>query len=117
MSYIKVNIGGEDRGLKFNKMAMVMLSQKVDYNNYAATAVYALVYAGLYANEYVKSGGNVTDMASFADVCDWVDGLDNATIAAINNTFESTQAYRELVGADEKEIATKKKPMKPTKKI
>ena len=116
MSYIQIDIGGKLRGLKFNNASMVVLSQKVDYNNYAATALYALVYAGLYTNEYIKNGGDVPDMPPFSEVCDWVDDLNKDAINRINETFQSTQAYKSLIPSEEKEEMTKKKPKQHIKK-
>ena len=92
MSYIQINIGGKLRGLKFNKAAMIILSQKVDYNNYAATSNYALIYAGLKANNFLNE---VEDDFTFEQVCDWADELTVDTINAIAKCFQETQAYKD----------------------
>ena len=98
MSYIKVNIGGQERGLKFNQGALVTFQNKIDPNNIAGTTGYALIWAGLNANAYVK-GEEFTE--TFETVCDWVDELDVETITEVIKTFQETQAYQKLVPKDD----------------
>ena len=112
MSYCKINIGGKERGLKFNQMALMIYVSKVDNDNLVATAGYALIYAGLRANAYVK--GEEIDF-TFEQVCDWVDELDAAAVQLVTDTFKETQAYKN--GVEKKEEETKKKlPPKNTKR-
>ena len=108
MSYIKILIGGKERGLKFNQMAVVVMAQKADIENYAATAGYAMVYAGLKANCFVKS--EECDF-TFEQVCDWVENLSPETMLSIYEVFQSTQAYKALIekGIEKPEVITKKK--------
>ncbi len=46
MSYIQLELGGKARGLKFNQMAVITMTNYLDFNNLAATYGYALIYAG-----------------------------------------------------------------------
>lgn len=106
MSYIKILIGGRERGLKFNQMAVILLAQKADVENYAATAGYAMIYAGLKANCFVK--GEECDF-TFEEVCDWVEALSSETMLAVYEVFQSTQAYKALIEKGQPEEITKKK--------
>lgn len=105
MSYIQVTIGGKPRGLKFNQMAVLTMTQYLDYNNMAATYGYALVYSGLIANCYVKR--EEPDF-TFEQVCDWADELTVDDLTKIRECFESTQTFKTLTKAGEEQ--TKKKP-------
>lgn len=111
MSYIQIEIGGEKRGLKFNQGALIMFQSKIDKDNYAATTGYALIYAGLKANAYVKSE-EFTE--TFETVCDWVDELPEQTVLDVINCFKETQAYKALIPAEEED--KKKLPLKSTKR-
>ena len=105
MSYTVIELGGKMRGLKFNRMAMIILAQKSDLNNYAASANYACVYAGLRANNYAKS---LEDDFTFEQVCDWVDGMSQADIKKVDEALNEATAYRELLD-NSKEVTDKKK--------
>jgi len=116
MSYCKINIGGKERGLKFNQMAVMMYAGKVDNENLIATAGYALIYAGLKANAYVK--GEEVDF-TFENVCDWVDELDAEALQLVTETFKETQSYKNGAAFKAEEAkrpeAKKKLAMKSTK--
>lgn len=104
--YKQMEIGGKPRGLKFNQMCVVVMTQHLDFNNSAATYPYALVYAALYANAYVKREEPDFD---FEKVCEWVDELKMEQILEIRDAFEATQAFRNLIPSENKEEMTKKK--------
>lgn len=117
MSYIQIEIGparevvkGEAptrlRGLKFNQMTVVVMSQKIDQENYSATVNYAMIYAGLCANCYQKS--QERDF-TFEQVVDWVDELSGEVLTKVFEIFQETQAFKSLIPAEEKETLTKKK--------
>jgi hypothetical protein len=116
MSYCKINIGGKERGLKFNQMAIMIYARKVDNEDQLATAGYALIYAGLKANAYTK--GEECDF-TFEQVCDWVDELDNESLQLVTDTFKETQRYKKGSAYIEEEKknnpAKKKSVMKSTK--
>ena len=124
MSYIQVEIGGKLRGLKFNQMAIVIMAQKADQENYAATANYAMVWGGLKANAYQKEedladmqevdGKQVSVPVKFADVVDWVDNLKGEVLDSIFNVLKETEKYKEMVEANQKEVVTDKKKLKST---
>lgn len=107
MTYKQMEIGGKPRGLKFNQMTVVVMTQYLDFNNSAATYPYALVYAALYANCYVKREEPDFD---FEKVCEWVDEMKMEDIISIRDMFEDTQAFKNLIPQSEpKEEMTKKK--------
>lgn len=108
MSYIEIEIGGKVRGLKFTKYAMLLINQKADIKNWAATANYAMVYAGLAANNYHKE---VENDFTFEDVCDWVDDLDSATIVKVDTALQNANAYKATIEASKVVIATDKKKL------
>lgn len=110
MSYVQIEIGGKLRGLKFNQMAVVILAQKVDHENYAATGNYAMVYGGLKANCYVK--GEEPDF-TFEDVCDWVDSLSAEDLIKIDAALMEAESYKKLVDQSKKETVVDKKKLKP----
>src|ERR1035437_959079 len=114
MSYIKIEIGGKDRGLKFNQGALIMFQEKVDKNNYAATTGYALIYAGLMANAYAKS--EEVDF-TFENVCDWTDELKPEVVLAVINCFKETQIYKSLLPEEIEQSSDRTKlKQKTTKK-
>lgn len=115
MSYLQLEIGGKKRGLKFNQMALMTMSQHLDYDNLAATYGYALVYAGLKANCYIKREEPDFD---FEQCCDWVEQLSYDDIMKVKECFESTQSFKALTQAtaEAQEPQTKKKPKSTTKK-
>lgn len=101
MSYIKINIGGQDRGLKFNQGALVTFQTKIDPDNIAGTTGYALIWAGLKANAYVK-GEEFTE--TFETVCDWVDELPEGVILEVVKTFQETQMYQKMLPDNKKKL-------------
>lgn len=107
MSYIQLTIGSKLRGLKYNQMAVMTMSQYMDYENMAATYGYALIYSGLKANCYVKR--EEPDF-NFEQVCEWVDEMSYEDLMKAKECFESTQTYRKLVevGAEAEEQTKKK---------
>ena len=107
MNYKQMEIGGKPRGMKFNQMTVVTMTQYLDFDNSAATYPYALVYAALYANCYVKR--EEVDF-TFEQVCEWVDEMPMEQVLEIRDMFENTQAFKNLIPAQEKtEEMTKKK--------
>ena len=110
MSYIQIDIGGKLRGWKGNQMTVILMAQYSDLQNYEVTASYAMVYAGLKANCYVKR--EETDF-TFEEVCDWVEELPEGILLDIVNMFTEIQAYKNLIkkGEDVEEELTKKKLM------
>lgn len=105
--YIQIEIGGSVRGLKFNQMAMITLSRYMDFENMEATFAYALVYAGLKANAYVK---REEFLHSFEEVCDWVEVMNPNDLMKVKDTFEQTQMFKTM--SESKEVMTKKKQKK-----
>jgi len=73
MSYIKIELGGKERGLKFNQLAKEILQLKGN-QLYHTKNVYALFFAGLMGCSEVKE--EEPDY-TYEDVCGWVDELYN----------------------------------------
>ena len=97
MSYIQLEIEGVKRGLKFNQMALIVFSQMTDTTSKEtslATAGYALFYAGLKANCYVKM--EEADF-TFEQACDWFDTLKDEQVAAITAAYQETQKFSEAL--------------------
>lgn len=109
MSYIQIDIGGKLRGLKFNQLAIEIIST---HNDTATNTgfLYAMIYGGLRGNSYVKREEPDYD---FEKVCDWVDEMGNKEeeIVKITACLTETQIWRELVkkGQEVKEEEGKKK--------
>lgn len=113
MSYCRINIGGKERGLKFNQLAWLIFNEKIDRGHVLQTAAYALVYAGLKANCYVKSEEADFD---FEKVCDWVESVSDEDLVKVNNAFQETQFYKNSEAyKKEQEGSKKKSAMRNTK--
>lgn len=78
----------------------------MDYDNLAATYGYALVYAGLVANCYVK---REEQDFTFEEVCDWMEELTQDDLIKVRECFESTQTYKNLMAGQDEPVAKKKK--------
>jgi len=116
MSYIQVELGGKQRGLKYNQMAVITMTKYMDYDNLAATYGYALVYAGLVANCYVKREEPDFD---FEKVCDWVEELSPEKLIKIRDVFEATQTFKKIAdnATEPAEEQTKKKQKNTKQKV
>ncbi len=122
MSYIQIEIGGKLRGLKFNQMALMIFSTKTDPDEPTASSGYALIYAGLKANTYVKGeefvdseekeidGKKVTinSPITFEMVCDWYEDLKEDVILKVVQCFNGTQAFKKLIPEKDKKKLTQK---------
>ena len=96
--YIKANIGGKDRGLKFNQMSLEIFSANIDMSAPKASSIYATFYAGLVGNCYAKR--DEPDF-TFEDVVNWVDELyekDKKTIEKVCNAWEETNDFNAAKG-------------------
>lgn len=104
--YIQVNIGGKDRGLKFNQMSMEVFTKNLDESAPKASSIYATFYAGLLGNCYVKK--EEPDF-TFEDVTNWVDELyetDKETIIKVCDAWEKTNIFREWLKEFEDKVNT-----------
>lgn len=114
MSYIQVELGGKQRGLKFNQLALEKIREKTNPKSDIQN-VYALFYGGLMGNSFVKE--EEPDY-TFENVCDWIDELylkpeAGEIIKKVSDVFTSTQMYQSLVG--EKPVEEKKRQPKKNK--
>ncbi len=113
MSYVQIEIGGKLRGLKFNKMAQLYIEQNINPGNVISGA-YALVYAGLIANCYVKK--EEPDF-TFEDACDWADQLSDETLLKVQAAYQETDAYKKGQAYLEDLEASKKKETEDLKTL
>jgi len=107
MSYLQIELGGKLRGLKFNQLAIEIISTHNDTATQSGF-MYAMIYGGLMGNTYVKrEESNYT----FENVCDWVDVMENKAevIAKVTDVLTSTQVWKNLVKAGEQINEEKKK--------
>jgi hypothetical protein len=107
MSYLQIEIGGKKRGLKFNQLAIELISKHND-NATQSAFLYAMIYGGLMGSTYVKQ--EEADY-TFEEVCDWVDALENKAevITTVTNAMTETQIWKTLVKSGEEIIETGKK--------
>lgn len=107
MSYLQIELGGKLRGLKFNQLAIEIISTHNDTATQSGF-MYAMIYGGLMGNTYVKR--EESDY-TFEDVCDWVDVMENKAdvIAKVTDVLTSTQVWKNLVKAGEQINEEKKK--------
>lgn len=107
MSYIQINLGGKARGLKFNQLAIEIISVHNDTQT-SSGFLYAMIYGGLKGNSYVKR--EEADY-TFEDVCDWVDVMENKEEVITNVTacLTETQIWKELVKKGQDNIAEAEK--------
>ncbi len=105
MSYVQIEVGGKLRGLKFNQLALITLSKYTDENNYEATAAYALFYAGLYANCYVKREEPDFD---FEKACEWLETISKEDIEKVTAAFNEVVGFQKDLPKEEKKSKVKK---------
>jgi hypothetical protein len=107
MSYLQLELGGKLRGLKFNQLAIEIISTHND-NSTNSAFMYAMIYGGLMGNSYVK---REEPDYTFEEVCDWVDAMENKNdaITKVTEVLTSTQVWKNLVKAGEQIEEEKKK--------
>lgn len=110
MSYIKIELGGKERGLKFNQLAKEIMQSKGNPASYTQN-IYSLFYGGLRGNSFVKE--EEPDY-TFENVCDWVDEIflkpDASDIfKQVGNVFTSTQFYQKIIADNQKAEEEEKK--------
>lgn len=95
MSYILVkDLGGKDRGLKFNMGAVDVYWQNLNFTAFAAASIYVSFYAGLVGNDMVKG---VESDYNLETVSEWVDKMYEQgrqdEIKEVCDLFANTRAY------------------------
>ena len=107
MSYLQITIGGKERGLKFNQLAIETIA-KLNDTETVSGLLYAMVYAGLKANLYVKR--EEPDF-TFEQVCDWVDELENKEEFSdkISKCVMESQSWKNLIKTSETENVEEEK--------
>jgi hypothetical protein len=114
MSYIQINLGGKSRGLKFNQLAIEVIST---YNDAQTSSgfLYAMIYGGMKGNSYVKR--EEADY-TFEEVCDWVDVMEDKenVITKVTACLTETQIWKELVKKGQDVVADAEEKEKGKKK-
>jgi hypothetical protein len=107
MSYLQIDLGGKMRGLKFNQLAIEIISTYNDLES-NTSFLYAMIYGGLRGNTYVKR--EEADY-TFEEVCDWVDAMENKEeiVAKVTATLTETNIWQSLVKQGQKLEDDKKK--------
>ncbi len=90
MSYVQINIGGKDRGLKFNQMADTEYLITVGNNTNPIAHTYAMVWAGLISNCYAKK--EEVDF-TFEDVIDWCEKVKDTDFTKILECYKETKKF------------------------
>jgi hypothetical protein len=110
MSYTKVLLGGKERGLKFNNLAILIMNEKTNKEFQGLTVGYAMVYGGLIGNCYVK--GEEADF-TFEDVVTWVDAMSLEDSQKISDAFMESEIFKKSEAFKETaEKQAKKKTLK-----
>ena len=107
MSYLQIDLGGKMKGLKFNQLAIEIISTYNDLES-NTSFLYDMIYGGLRGNTYVKrEEANYT----FEEVCDWVDAMENKEeiVAKVTATLTETNIWQSLVKQGQKLEDDKKK--------
>jgi hypothetical protein len=113
---LTIKIGGEERPIKFNRYAIILMRKHADPQNYDASVNYAMVYGGLMGAAYVK---RMDVDFTFEQVCDWVEELPAETIAAVDAELASCMAWQQAVEFGKKKLEAElqdpdKKKLQPT---
>ena len=120
MSYIQIEIGGKLRGLKFNQMSDVEYQIKVGKSTNPIAHTYALIWAGLIANCFIKGieltkteivdGKEIELAATFEDVCEWCATVKDEDFLKVKDAYFSTKAFLKDIPDDVKKKALKSVP-------
>lgn len=123
MSYIKVNLGSKERGLKFNQLAFETFLRNINAEALNTSSTYAMFFAGLEGNRTVK---REEPDYTFEQVCEWVDELfeqegGKEKILEVDKVFQETTAFKNFIkehegsvrsteesGPDKKKVSKKK---------
>lgn len=103
MSYIQLEIGGKERGLKFNQLALEVFTKHTDYETQRAD-LYACIFAGLRGNSYVK---REEPDYTFEQVCEWCDEANDDDLVKAYNEFTETQSFKKWYEKFKELIRTK----------
>lgn len=112
MAYIEIDIGGQKRGLKFNQMTDVEFKVKLGKSTNDAAYTYAMVWAALISNCFVK--GIEVDF-SFEDVCDWCEKISDDDFYKILEAYKSTKEFLKDIPDDIKKKVVKRSAQKNIK--
>jgi len=117
-----ITIGGKERGIKFNELAIRKYSEVVmqdvanglsNENDIAANGIYAMFWGGLIGSAYVK---RETVDFTFENVCDWVEVLPSEVIKQVSDAFVESTQFKQLITRLKEVNGVKKKNPKQKQK-
>ena len=112
MSYIKINIGGRERGLKFTQGTNILMQDKIadmDENERKAFGLPVIIWAGLKAcciikgERFTKTVDGKEVPATFEDVFEWYELLTEPVLLDIANLYTEVNAKKDEPGPVEDE--------------
>lgn len=116
MSYIQLNIGGKERGLKYNQMAILEIGQRALTSKYEPGtlqhdmySIVCILFAGLRGNAYAKD--SVEDF-TFEDCTEWIDLMAEGDKEKMVEALTASEKYKETTAFLEGTIEGKKKRKK-----
>jgi len=112
-NYIQIEIGGKQRGFKFNQMADTEYRVKVGDQTNPIAHTYSMVWAGLISNCFTK--GVEVDF-TFEDVCDWCESVNDTDFLNILTCYKSTKDFLKDVPQDVKKKTSEKSAQRNTKR-
>ena len=104
MNYVRINLGGKERGLKFNQGADIEFRNKVGTNDNYVFYCYAMIWAGLVSNCFVK--GENPDF-TFEEVCDWCDEMKPEDMETVLKVYKEVHKYEENLPKSKKKLVPK----------
>jgi hypothetical protein len=102
MSYLQIEYKGEQLGFKFNELAVRKYSEIIlqdlslglTESELKTSAVYAMVFAGLYGNFYAK---RVVMPYTFEQCIDIAEGLKIEDVKALSEVLTEVQSYKDWI--------------------
>lgn len=104
MSHIKITLNQKEYGLKFNQLAIELISM---YSDSSTTTgfVYSMIYGGMRGHSYVN---RQEPDYTFEQVCDWIDEIEAAEksqmVEDVSKVLTDTQVWKTLIKKGEEII-------------
>lgn len=112
MSSCVITLGGKERTLKFNQLAIVVLMKKALPDYQEVTSIPAMVYGGLKGYCYAKE---MEEDFTFEDVCDWCENITPDDVEKVVAAFTEAEAYKKFVKPAKDSEQVQKKSRKNTR--
>jgi len=118
MSYLQIEIGGRERGIKFSQGTNILLQDRVllmDDEERKAFGVPIIIWAGLKTNCVIKGerftksvedkdkpGKFREEPSTFEDVCEWCESLSEQIKLDIVNLYSEVNPQKEVADDEKK---------------